>query len=218
MNNAQIQLATTQADGLLQVDVKIANAPEDFFGAAFDLVVEGGEWSLQKYEAGDFFAGLMNPPLMLAVERKDGGHRIVAGISLKRGMEIEADEGTLVSFFLDAPGGATADGSDGGNLKISFANNVLSVLKDGERTDVKNAEWKGAGKIGVPEVAGIKKSGIAGELDSSLQTNLYGTDAQAGFLWWDESIFKVYLVLGIALLVILSVLAGLFLAKKIKLG
>ena len=62
------------------------------------------------------------------------------------------------------------------------------------------------------------KMGIAGELDTSLQTNLYGTDAPAGFLWWDDSIFKVYLVLGIALLVILSVLAGLFLAKKIKLG
>ena len=110
MNNAQIQLVTARAEGLLQVDVKIANAPEDFFGAAFDLVVEGGDWSLKKYEAGDFFDGLMNPPLMLAVERKDGGHRIVAVISLKRGMEIEADEGTLVRFYLDLPDGLTGAG------------------------------------------------------------------------------------------------------------
>lgn len=228
MNNAQIQLETMAVNGLLRVDVKIANAPADFFGAAFDLVIDGGDWTLKKYEAGEFFGSLMNPPLMLAAEREDGGHRIVAGVSLKRGTKIEAQDGTLVRFFLEVPGitqnSVSAVQSGAGiaaaaNLKISFANNVLSTLKNGERVDIKGVEWKG---ITLKESAA---EGITSADNSELQANsLAGRDdiwlfpGSSGVVWWDESIFKVYLVLGIALVVILLVLTGLFLAKKVKLG
>ena len=65
------QVASAEDSGglnpLVRVDVKIQNAPADFFGAAFDLVITGGEWSLKKYEAGEVFGNTMNPPLMLAV-------------------------------------------------------------------------------------------------------------------------------------------------------
>jgi hypothetical protein len=234
-NNTSIKLELTRIDsGLVRADVSVINAPADTFGAAFDLVISGGDWSLKSYEAGELFRISGTPPLMMAVEKTVDSHRIVTGMSLKRGVNLESDGGTLISFYINASGDSA--------FKISFANNVLSALRDGNRMDLKETGWMGAEIMREPlaldgnaigggtmflsaagglQTGGSQISGASGTqvTDATLaQANLFGNSHgdSAVLLWWEDPVAQVYIFLGIALVVMILVISALIVAKKIK--
>ena len=171
-NQTTVTIGTERLDTeTVRVDIKVSGAPADLFGAAFDLKVTGAEWKLKSYEAGDVFVSSAGPPLMLAVEKGTGSvdHKIVAGISLKKGTEIDEGDGRIMTFYLTLAGKGTAMGAAGGleagdaalagaedaggsstggaagsvpgMLKFGFENNILSALKNGERVDLKDVSW-----------------------------------------------------------------------------
>ena len=257
-NIISIKFELTRIDpGLIRADVIVKNAPTDTFGAAFDLLISGGDWSLKSYEAGELFRISGTPPLMLAVEKGAvggsgavavtgaaaggkavvfkavGSHRIVTGLSLKRGVNLESGDGTLISFYINA--------SEASSLKFGFANNILSALREGKRVDLKDAVWTGSEMKGEPvslngsinngsgslsvqggsQVAGLQLAGSGGTQVAEttlVQTSLFGSlDSDSlGLLWWEDPVFQVYLFLGIALAVMFLVIFALVLAKKIK--
>lgn len=211
-NQTTVTIGTERLDAeTVRVDIKVSGAPADLFGAAFDLKVSGAEWKLKSYEAGDVFVSSAGPPLMLAVEKGTGNsdHKIVAGISLKKGAEIDDEDGRIMTFYLTLTGKGTAMGSAGGleagdaalagagdvagsvpgMLKFSFENNILSALKNGERVDLKDVSWSETELKQLADSSGMPLAGGESLFLSSEQLTFDGAVGAVNLLQGDAAVY-----------------------------
>lgn len=150
--------AKAVASDIVKVEVMAESLPADFFGAAFDLKIDGAEWSLYRYEAGNVFTESGVRPLLLATEKEKSGNRIIAGISLKAGDTVLKDlpdrDVSLVVFYLRVP--------DAGEMQFSFENHIVSSLKGGKRIDIGEVEWRST-KFDLSSADVEKETGLDGE-------------------------------------------------------
>lgn len=123
-------------DEMVKVEVQLDNVPMDLFGAAFHLILDGiasEEWELYKYEIGNVFGEAGDNMMVLVSPKREPKNELVVGVSLKRDAIMEAQDGTLISFYL------MMEKTD--KLSMRFEQAVLSVLKE-QRTDLENVIWK----------------------------------------------------------------------------
>lgn len=140
MSSPTVLLQPTQLEpNLFRIDVLIQHLPEHFVGLGFDLMMDGSDWSFEKYELGEIFHQPEN--VLVLATQKDQPARLVFGLSLK-GDSLDTPpklfDGTVVSFYLRAP-----------EVNFQLANQVLSVLDQG-RKDVAEVTWQ-AQPLALPE-------------------------------------------------------------------
>lgn len=187
-------------DGLIKINVKAENVPEDLFGVSFYLRIDGGEWDLKGFESGNVFEGV--EPMVL-VREKDG--YIVAGISLRLNDAARLNDGVLLSFFVEP--------KSNGDYVMSFEKGVASVFEGG-RQDLENVAWEGR-EFGVSGILADENAVLLSEeddLDAKGEVLSVGlTEAKADLLAsstsaeaGDAALINVYVFLAVALLVMVA--------------
>lgn len=187
------------SDGLVRLDVRIADAPADLFGVSFHVAGRGAPWKLESYQLGTVFDQAI--PMML-VDKK--GDAIVTGISLRRDQKAHIQDGNLISFFVQP--------LEEGETTFGFDYPVLSVFHNG-RKDVQDVEWLGAGVFGVAEqgqedAAGATQTSVLSVENARIE-DLYGVSEVS-----EQRIGDVYVVLVLSLLALLAALAFYYLYWK----
>lgn len=160
--------------GAVKIDVLTENVPDDFFGVAFHLKINGGGWKLKGYHEGNVFGA--DDLMVLVKEKKGDAHEIVAGVSLKRvdaGGEAVNGDGVLISFYV-VP-------ERDGEYSAVFENGIASVF-DGGRKDIEDVQWMGGGfavsgtREKIVEVDGnVEEAAIEEEGSSLGQESAFGT-------------------------------------------
>jgi len=200
----------------LRADVTFEHVPDHFLGAAFDLVIDGPEWSLKGYESGQIFHG-NNEVLELVVQRQSP-QRIVFGVSLTKDLLVKVPDGKIASFMLSVP----SDGS----MKLHFTHGVVSIYEQG-RKDIGGVRW-----IGTTFTSGKESSSLAETQSGTTEVtpHFLGTPQEIAFSPTQQSetpyatvfsaagldpVFQVYDVLTIFLaLLLVGFLVTIIILKK----
>ncbi len=139
-NPVVLILVSPAENKLFKVDVLVQNMPKNFLGISFDLLISGKNFQINKYEAGDIFENPKNV-LVLAAKKTSNdilSDRLVFGLSLNSdgiAAHYDLEDGIIATFYLDVPSIIN------NQLKLNFANPVLSVYENG-RKDLQNVVWK----------------------------------------------------------------------------
>ncbi len=206
MNNSLKILAEAEGglrsdDGLIKINVRAENVPNNLFGVSFYLRIEGGEWKLKGFESGNVFEGA--DPMVL-VKEKDGDF-VVAGMSLRLMDEVRTTDGLILSFFIEP--------EVNGDFNMVFENGVASVF-DGGRKDLDNVVWEG-GEFGVTGIlvdenvvllSGEEGTDEDGEVLSAglteVRADLLNSPVSAGA--GESALTDVYVFLAAALLIMIA--------------
>jgi len=70
-----------------------------FFGLAFHLEYDPGQYEFDHYDLGSFFSESDDP--MVFIEDSQEHPEVISGISLKRGKTIEKSEGTFLKLYFN---------------------------------------------------------------------------------------------------------------------
>lgn len=211
------------SNNVLRLDVTVKNAPPDLFGAAFDLVIGGPDWSLKRYEAGEVFISKGFEPLMLASEKNAAdGHKIITGISLKREDRVESTDGRMITFYLDLSGNSLSSQASGApdlagqNLNVSFKNAVLSSLRGGKRVDLSSVQWEKS-QVAVPAVSQAAAGQAVAPAGSELTANVSATGGILGqSIWLNDPLVQVYIVLVVTLAIMMVFVGILALCRRLS--
>ena len=185
------------APDLLRADVTVQHLPENFLGAAFDLVIDGGKIDLRDHGVGAVFPR-RDDVLYLASLRQQP-QRIVFGVSVKGGKVFQPGDGILASFYFQHEVHE--------ELSFRFDHGVLSIFENG-RKDLAKVAWNDAtfvaDQISAPTVMMSVDPVSSQQLfqASTLTTNDF------------DPLIQVYGLLGLFLVIALAVFALVALVLK----